>query len=147
MRASDLSPEMQMRIFGKVEKPKPRIGLRKTAEDTFAHQCRAMKLPPPVREHKFALADQRLWRFDFAWPDYLAALECEGLVIRQVYGETIVGGRHVTPTGFRSDALKYAYAAIKGWHVLRFEQSQVHNGTAIDHAILLLTAKGWNPNG
>ena len=44
-------------------------------EETLALQLRTTQLPEPVREHPFCA---RLWRFDFAWPDYKIAVEVEG---------------------------------------------------------------------
>ena len=71
--------------------------------------CEALGLPVPVAEFRFALP--RRWRFDYAWPDYLVALEIEGGVW--------TGGRHVRPSGFLGDMLKYNCAAVLGWRVLR----------------------------
>ena len=142
MRASDLNPETQRKLFGEVIKPPPRT-ISKTAEDTFAFQCMAMKLPPFEREFKFATEQGLGFRFDFAWPRYKAALECDCLVIKRVRGDLIVSGRHVHPNGWRRDAEKYALAACLGWHVLRFEQTQITNGIAIDFMVRLLQSKGW----
>ncbi len=146
MRVCDLSPEMQMRIFGKVQTPKAKEKLpsmRKCSEDTFAFQAKAFKLPEFKRQYKFAAAMGRGWMFDFCNEAWKIAIEVEGLVVRRVYGELIVGGRHVTPTGFRNDRIKYAWAAILGWTVLSFEQSQVENGTAVDLTMELLKTRGW----
>jgi hypothetical protein len=64
-------------------------------------QCRAVKLPEPVRE--FYFAKPRRWRFDFAWPEQLIALEVEGVVYPTKRGEHRLGGRHVSVTGFKAD--------------------------------------------
>src|SRR5882672_1670530 len=109
-------------------------------EDLFAFQCRANKLPPYVRQAQFALSIKRRWSFDFAFhvmPGKLSpreikvAVEIEGMVMRKVNGEWQMGGRHATITGFKEDCVKYATAALLGWTVLRFEQSQVKKGFAI----------------
>ncbi len=68
-----------------------------------------MGLPEPVTELEFHPA--RGWRFDFAWPEYKVALECEGGVRS--------GGRHIQPEGFLKDMEKYNEAALLGWRVLR----------------------------
>ena len=71
--------------------------------------CRALHVPPPVEEHRFA--PPRRWRFDWAWPDYMVALEVEGAVW--------TGGRHTRGAGFLKDMEKYSEAAILGWCVVR----------------------------
>lgn len=70
------------------------------------------KIPPCVREHKFALPRQ--WRFDFAWPDHMFAVEIEGM------GRADGGqAAHRTREGFLKDAEKYERAMILGWRVYR----------------------------
>lgn len=90
-------------------------------EETFALQLRAMKAPEPAREHRFHPV--RKWRFDFAWPDRLFAVEIEGGVW--------TGGRHTRGAGFVKDMEKYNAAAELGWKVLRFHGGEVRKGTAI----------------
>lgn len=142
MRASELSTDLQRKIFGDVI-DKPKRDPKGDAEITFAFQCRAHRLPMFKREYKFAADIGRGWRFDFAFVEYKAAIEVEGLVVKRVNGELVVTGRHVHPAGFRNDAEKYATAAVLGWHVLRFEQSQIGSGVAIDFTVQLLRSKGW----
>ena len=63
--------------------------------------------PDPVAEYRF-MADRR-FRFDYAWPRYLIALEVDGAQwLRQ-------GGRHNRD----SDRMKLNYAASLGWRVFR----------------------------
>lgn len=82
----------------------------------------------PEREYRFAAhatggtgrgvrdrlagAVLRDWRFDFAWPDAMVAVEVEG--------GTWTRGRHVRGGGFRGDCEKYNAACVLGWRVLRF---------------------------
>lgn len=89
-------------------------------EETIAFQLRALRLPKPVREHRF-LAGRR-FRFDFAWPDRLVALEIDGGVW--------TAGRHTRGAGAVTDAEKYSLAALDGWRVLRATEKQVHSGEA-----------------
>lgn len=91
-------------------------------EETLAFQIRAQKLPAPKREHRFH--PERMWRFDFAWPDQKIAAECEG--------GTWVNGRHTRGSGFEKDLEKYNAAALLGWIVLRFSSGAVKSGAAID---------------
>jgi len=65
----------------------------------------------------------RAWRFDFAWPQYMLAVECEG--------GTWSGGRHTTGAGFAADAEKYSEAAIQGWLVVRVTGGQIEDGRAM----------------
>ena len=70
---------------------------------------RAVAGPELVREHRFMAS--RRWRFDFAHPQTLTAIEIEG--------GTWTGGRHTRGSGFVADAEKYNAAAIAGWMVFR----------------------------
>lgn len=90
-------------------------------ERTFAFQLMAAKLPEPVRELRFA--PPRRWRFDFAWPDRMVAVEVEG--------GTWNGGRHVRPAGFAADCQKHNTAARLGWVVLRFTGDMIESGEAL----------------
>jgi len=89
-------------------------------EQTLAVHLRAIGLPEPVREYRFA--PPRRWRFDLAWPDLMLAVEVEG--------GTWVGGRHTRPRGFESDAEKYNAAVMAGWRVLRVTSKMVRTGEA-----------------
>ena len=90
-------------------------------EEVFAAQIARAKLPAPQRELKFHSV--RKWRFDFAWPDYMIAVEVEG--------GTFSGGRHTRGTGFRKDCEKYNAASLDGWTVYRVTSGMITDGTAI----------------
>lgn len=90
-------------------------------EELMALHIRCAKLPTPEREYRFAAP--RRWRFDFAWPDRMIALETEG--------GTWSGGRHTRGAGFEADCEKYNEATILGWRVLRVTAGQVTSGKAI----------------
>lgn len=68
-----------------------------------------------VREHRFSLV--RRWRFDFAWPAQLVAVEIEGGQWRR--------GSHLRPGRYGADCDKYNAAALGGWVVLRFTTDHV----------------------
>lgn len=133
------------------EKPQIKgVSAKKKAEAEFAFQCVSRKLPPFHRNYRFATSilhpetrKPRQWQFDFAWPEYRVCVEVEGLVIRRIDGELVTLGRHANPEGFREDCIKYAYAQILGWSLLRFEQIQVKSGVAVNFAMDLLAVKGW----
>jgi very-short-patch-repair endonuclease len=94
---------------------------RSEGEDLLAFHLRAMRLPEPSVEYQFHHV--RRWRFDFAWPDRLIAVEIEG--------GTYASGRHSRGAGFEADCVKYAEAAIAGWRVIRVTTGMVESGQAI----------------
>jgi very-short-patch-repair endonuclease len=79
------------------------------------------KIEEPTTEYKFH--PTRKWRFDFAWPDKLIALEVEGGVWSN--------GRHTRGSGFVKDMEKYNEAGKLGWRVFRFTPSEMKNNTAL----------------
>ena len=99
-------------------------------EETFALQCRAMKLEP-VRELKFHPV--RKWRFDFAFPDRMVAVECEGGVWTQ--------GRHTRGSGVVADMEKYNEAACMGWSVFRFDAGSIKDGSAVQFMAAVLAER------
>lgn len=83
---------------------------------------KAEKLPVPVTEHRFDPV--RRWRFDFAWPERLLAVEVEG--------GTWVNGRHSRGAGMQADMTKYNTAAAQGWRVFRVTEALIRDGSAIN---------------
>jgi len=75
----------------------------------------------PEREYEFAPG--RKWKFDFAWPELMVAMEVEG--------GTWVNGRHSRGRGYESDVDKYNAAQIAGWSVLRATGDMVRAGRAL----------------
>lgn len=75
----------------------------------------AYGIPNPIAEYRFH--PSRKWRFDYAWPDKLVALEVEGGVWS--------GGRHTRGAGFLKDMEKYNEAAGLGWAVVRCTPSSL----------------------
>ena len=80
----------------------------------------AWDLPEPIAEHRFA--PPRRFRFDFAWPDKLIAVELEGGVWAR--------GRHVRGKGYESDCEKYNLAQALGWSVYRFTSGMLERDPA-----------------
>ena len=93
-------------------------------EDLFAFHLRATGLPTPVRE--LAFASPRRWRFDFAWPAAMVAIEIDG--------GTWTNGRHNRGGGIEGDAEKACAAAVAGWRVLRVTGCMVRDGRALEWA-------------
>ena len=65
---------------------------------------------PFVEEHKFH--PTRKWRFDFAIPERMIAIEYEGIFSEK--------SGHTTHKGYIKDTEKYNEAAKLGWTVLRY---------------------------
>ena len=76
-------------------------------------------------EREYVFAPPRRWRFDFAIPDRMVAIEVEG--------GTWSGGRHVRGAGYRRDIEKYNAAQALGWRVLRLTTDMVTDGSAMQH--------------
>lgn len=104
-------------------------------EERFARDLRALKVLEPTREHQFA--PPRRWRFDFAWPAFMLAVEIEGGVW--------ANGRHTRGSGFIADISKYNAAALAGWKVLRFTEGAVLDGSAVELVARLLRVPPYNP--
>lgn len=78
-----------------------------------ALRLHAPDIAPPLREKRFH--GRRRWRFDFAWPSALLAVEVDG-------GQWAArGGRHNTD----GDREKLNEAAALGWRVMRFSPQQI----------------------
>ena len=67
-----------------------------------------------IPEYKFC--EGRKWRFDFANPDYMIAVEIEGGIW--------IKGRHNRASGYIKDMEKYNKAVLLGWKVLRYSPQQ-----------------------
>ncbi len=133
-------PAAQLAALRKGMAAKPRKPIDTAAVDLLAFHVKAQRLPAPDREYRFAAmavggtgagvkerlrkARLRDWRFDFAWPDQMVALEMDG--------GGFVGGRHGTGPGIEKDCEKYSNAAAMGWRLLRVTPRQVKSGQAVD---------------
>lgn len=83
-------------------------------------------LPAPIRELRFA--PPRRFRFDFAWPSALLAVEIQG----GVYGRGRRRGRHVRAAGFERDREKLHLAMLNGWRVYEFTAKHILTGMALE---------------
>lgn len=89
--------------------PEPKLKREFDRAEVFLRALEVRGLPRPEREWKFDT--KRRWRFDYAWPQQMIALEVEGGVW--------TGGRHTRGAGFLKDIEKYNGAAVLGWRLLR----------------------------
>ena len=85
------------------------------------NQLMEHQLDIPKAEYKFL--KNRRFRFDFAWPDRMIAVEIEGGVFS--------GGRHTRGVGYTRDLEKYNLATLHGWLVFRFTTQDVTTQKAI----------------
>lgn len=93
-----------------------------SAPAVFLVHLKGLRIPCPVGEFHFS--DERLWRFDFAWPEEKLAVEIEGGVSDRRRG------RHIRAGGYQDDLDKYNTAVLMGWRLLRFSTRDVMQGVA-----------------
>ena len=100
-------------------------------------ELKAAKIPAPEHEHEFAESIGRKWRFDLCWAEEEVAAEVEGGT-----GENRASpSRHLSPEGFREDAIKYFEAAMLGWIVIRLAPGMIRDRTAVELIGRALKAK------
>ena len=89
-------------------------------ERTFETLWRQLDGPELVAEYRFH--DTRDWRFDFAHPATLVAIELDGGtwgVINPKTGKRVPGG-HTSGTGYRNGCEKGNAATADGWALFHF---------------------------
>jgi len=91
--------------------------------------CRQMRIAEPLPEFRFH--PTRRWRFDYAFPTQMLAVEIEGGLW--------TNGRHSRGSGAIADLEKYSEAAILGWRVLYATPDELKNGVALDRVMRALT--------
>ena len=82
---------------------------RSQLETRFLTIWKKIEGPELVEELKFH--PDRKWRFDFAHPSTMVAIEIEGGIWDQ--------SRHTRPAGFIKDCEKYNSGLILGWFIFR----------------------------
>lgn len=114
------------------------------AEIALSLQMRAVKLE---FETEYRFHPTRRWRFDFAAPELMLAVEVEGITY---FGKNKDGsmklGRHQTSKGYEADLQKYDAAMKMGWTIYRCSPLMVNSGQAIETIEMLwrtLSKKGF----
>jgi len=106
------------------------------AEETLNYELKSYRIDF-VREHRFH--PTRRWRFDFAIPDLMLAIEVEGVTS---YGQNKDGsmklGRHQNAKGYTEDCIKYGEAMMLGWTVYRCTPALVSDRRAIETILKLI---------
>lgn len=104
--------------------------------DPFVALCVADGLPEPCREYPFH--PDRRWRFDYAWPRFLVAVEKEGGLGHARGGLTTPAAfAHASADGILRDMEKGNAAVQLGWRLLRFTPQQLLAGAVAQIAELL----------
>lgn len=120
--SSRLSPQKNKSVIATLlEIHLVELGLREFVTEYEFH-----KTPGEVSLQIFARFDAfraRGWRFDYAFPDIMVAIEIEGGVW--------TGGRHTRGCGFQDDLDKYNVAAAIGWRLFRFSTQDINEGKAL----------------
>lgn len=100
--------------WSKTAKKKPKIEKISIEKETIKKTLWVMRheglIPGYVEEHQFHHI--RRYRFDWAIPQLMIAIEYEGIFSKK--------SGHTTITGYTKDCDKYNLAAIEGWRILRY---------------------------
>ena len=100
--------------INETKKPKIVIIKRSVEKDTIHAILDMLKLTNQIEDYVLELQfdEVRKFRFDWAIPSVMIAIEFEGIMSEK--------SRHTTKTGYSKDTEKYNLAAISGWIVLRY---------------------------
>ena len=100
--------------INETKKPKIVIIKRSVEKDTIHAILDMLKLTNQIEDYVLELQfdEVRKFRFDWAIPSLMIAIEFEGIMSEK--------SRHTTKTGYSKDTEKYNLAAISGWIVLRY---------------------------
>lgn len=93
--------------------------------DTLVFQCKAVGLPEPDREFRFARP--RMWRADLVFG--LGHLSSPLIV--EIQGGVFVAGRHARGVGIEKDYEKAAAALMMGYRVLNVTPRHIQQGKAV----------------
>ena len=95
----------------------------------FDRVCAVQGLPVPVPEFRFA--PPRRWRFDWAWPEHLLALERNGGVF--------IRGKHSRGKGQLNDFEKWTEAAALGWRIIHCVPDDLESQRVLEALVRALT--------
>jgi len=100
----------------------PKVPRISRLEETLDQQLRAVLGPLNRPQREYKCVPGRRFRFDFAFPAYMLAIEVNG----GIYS----GGRHTRGAALEDEYEKLNLAQANGWHVLIFGPNAVQNGNA-----------------
>ena len=90
-------------------------------ESEYLFQIKAAGLPLPREQYR--IDTERRFRWDYAWPEMLLAVE--------INGGTWVKSGHTTGKGIARDAEKINLATLRGYHTLVFTAEMIRDGRAL----------------
>ena len=101
--------------------------------DLLQLHCKALKLPIPETEYRFA--PPRRWRADYFFANAVSNIGTSSVIkymplAVEIEGGAFSGGRHTRGAGFLADMSKYNHMSIMGISLLRFTPTQVEKGEA-----------------
>lgn len=145
MATGRLKVKAVKKVAGKTFAPKPRNKPKSPDRETqfrLLFGSLSEIKTAPVGQHVFH--PERKWRFDFAWPDLLVAVEIDGGVFQsRATGHRSIGG-------LIRDMEKSNAAQIQGWCLLRFHANDLDKdpvGTIalVDHALMISAGRLGKP--
>lgn len=95
---------------------------------TFEALCREYSVPIPIAEYRFH--PDRKWRWDYAWPEHLVALEVDGGIW--------ISGKHGRGGGITKDHEKRNAGTILGWRLLLVQPRQLCTDETVEMISLAL---------
>ena len=100
------------------------LGLKYISKEAYSQPDFEWELNQYTREWRFH--PKRKWRYDWAFPKKMVAIEQEGIVYRKGQHP----GRHLSPKGYTADIVKYNTGQMLGWTIFRLSYPMYFNGEA-----------------
>lgn len=107
----------------------PAMGIPSVLEETLWLHLRAAGIQSRFKREFRAIA-ARKWRWDFAEPNQMLLIECEGKIWHR--------GGHTTGTGITRDIEKGNAATLVGYRTLRFTREMIESGLALTQILEML---------
>ena len=96
-------------------------------ETLLLEQIHQANLPEPEQQVK--LIPKRRYRFDFAYPRLMVAIEVDGGTWMQTNRGRSAG--HAHPSRITHDNEKRNLARLEGWRVFQFDTTAINDGSAL----------------
>lgn len=115
-------------------------------ENLYAFQVKALKLPEPVRQYRFAKELDRQFSADFVWtPRQIPTLA--GVLLVEIQGGIWRpgGGAHSHPLNIERDIEKQQCIALLGYRFLPITEKDLKSGIAMELTLQVLKRLGWRP--
>lgn len=89
-------------------------------EEAFFSLWKEKGLPESDIVPQYRLVQERLWKYDFAFPSQKLLIEIQGM------GRGGSRGGHQTAQGMRNDCDKHNTAVLLGWRILTFSSANTN---------------------